>query len=117
MARFVKRVLGMWTVLVLIGGSALGCLIISLFFVPNIYGVLASSSLIAVSLYWYYVRYVKKKKPRYPLTAPEGKSDFYLPRTNIPRPVHADFREIDEKRRRLAKIRRLARKKTLKKKK
>jgi len=53
----------------------------------------------------------KKKKPQYPLVPPEGKGDTYLPRTDIPRPIYADFREIREKKRKFEKIKKMARKK------
>jgi len=70
----------------------------------------------ALSFYWYYVRYVKKKQPQYPLVAPEGKADFHLPRTKIPRPVHADFREMEEKKKKMAKVKKLTRRKMFRKK-
>jgi hypothetical protein len=107
----------MWTVLLFINGSALAYLIVSLFFIPNVWGVLIGSSAITLSFYWYYVRHVKKKQPQYPLVAPEGKADFYLPRTKIPRPVHADFREMEEKKRKFAKVKKLTRKRMVRKKK
>jgi len=42
---------------------------------------------------------------------PEGKTDIYFPRTDIPRPVHADFRRMQEKKQKLAKIKRKMRRK------
>jgi len=116
-AKWLKRFLSIWTFLLLINGSALGYFIVSLFFIPNVWGVLIGSSVMALSFCWYYVRYVKKKQPQYPLVAPEGKADFYLPRTRIPRPVHADFREVEEKKRKFAKVKKLTRKKVVRKKK
>ena len=74
----------MWEVVGLIDGCAIASVIISVFLIPNFWGVIISSSFVAFSFYWYYVRHVKKKKPRYALVSPEGKADFYLPRTNIP---------------------------------
>lgn len=111
-----KRVLGMWQFLVLIDGAALATIIVSVFFIPNLWGILFGSSFLALGFYWYYVRYVKNKAPQYPLVPPEGKADFYLPRTNIPRPVIADFREADERRRKLDKIKKMNRKKIVRKK-
>jgi len=103
-----KRILDLWVVLLLIGnGFALAAAI----FVGGVWSVMISLGVIAVDLYWYYVRRVKKRKPRYPLVPPEGKADVYLPRTNIPRPVHADFREMEEKKRRFAKLNKMLRKK------
>jgi hypothetical protein len=116
-AKWLKGILGTWAFLLLINGSALDYLIVSLFFIPNVWGVLIGSSVMALGFYWYYVQHVKKKQPRYPLVAPEGKADFYLPRTKIPRPVHADFREIEEKKRKFAKVKKLTRKKVVRKKK
>ena len=45
------------------------------------------------------------------MVPPEGRGDVYLPRTDIPRPIHEDFRRIEEKKRRLEKIRKMTRKK------
>jgi len=116
-AKWIRRILGTWAFILLINGSALGYLIFSLFFIPNVWGVLIGLSVMALGFCWYYVRYVKKKQQQYPLVAPEGKADFYLPRTKIPRPVHADFREVEEKKRKFAKVKKLTRKKLFRKKK
>jgi len=107
----------MWEVLVLVDGLALVSIIVSVFFVRNVWGLLIGSGFIAFSLYWYYVRHVKKRKPQYPLVPPEGKAGAYLPRTNIPRPVIADFREMDERKRKLAKVKKMIRGKMVRKKK
>jgi len=48
-------------------------------------------------LYFSYVRYFKKERVRYPLVPPEGKSDIYFPRTDIPRPIYEDMRRMQEK--------------------
>ena len=58
-----------------------------------------------------YVRLYQKKEARYPIVPPEGKTDIYFPRTDIPRPVHADFRKMQEKRQKLAKIKKKMRRK------
>lgn len=68
----------------------------------------------AFNLYWFYVRYYRKKKPRYPMVPPEGKADIYA-RANIPRPIHEDFRRMREKKRRFAKLDRLRRRRRKKK--
>jgi hypothetical protein len=69
-----------------------------------------------LGVYFCYVQFVQKKKPRYPLVPPEGKQDMYLPRTDIPRPVFEDFRKMKEKKQKLAKLRRTVQKKTIRKK-
>lgn len=68
-------------------------------------------------IYLFYLLLVLRRKPQYPLMPPEGKWDMYLPRTDIPRPVIADFREIEEKKRKFAKVNKLTRKKMVRKKK
>lgn len=117
MSSKLKRILELWVVLVLIDGCALASLIVSVFYVPNVWGVVIGSGFVAFSFYWYYVRRIKGRKPRYPLVPPEGKADVYLPRTDIPRPVHADFREMEEKKRKFARIKKMARKGVRRKKK
>jgi hypothetical protein len=64
---------------------------------------------VAFDLYWFYVRYHHKRRPRYPLVPPEGRGDVYMPRTNIPRPIYADLRGMKEKKRKFEKIRRMMR--------
>lgn len=66
---------------------------------------------IAFTLLFFCVRLYQKKEARYPLVPPEGKTDIYFPRTNIPRPVHADFRKMQENKRRLEKIKKKTRRK------
>lgn len=69
---------------------------------------------VAFDLYWFYVRYYKKRKPRYPMVPPEGKADIYS-RANIPRPIHEDFRRMREKKRRFAELDKLKRRRSKKK--
>jgi len=38
----------------------------------------------------------KGKKPKYPLVPPEGRTDIYFPRTDIPRPIYEDVRRYPE---------------------
>ncbi|MGB9676361.1 MAG: hypothetical protein ACPL0C_04160 [Candidatus Bathyarchaeales archaeon] len=104
MKRREKRILDLWFILLLLFNAFS---LVSLVFIGNVWAVLLSLTVLGVDLYWYYVRRVKGKKPRYPLATPEGRADVYLPRTDIPRPVIADFREIEEKKRRMAKIKKL----------
>jgi len=78
----------------------------------NIWAILISIGVIVIDFYWLsFMYYQKKPRPRYPLVPPEGKGDVYLPRTDIPRPIYADFREMREKKRKLEKIKKLKRKK------
>ena len=111
-----KRVLGMWEVLVLVDGSAVAMLVVSIFFVRNLWYIAAGLFFLAFCFHWSHVRYVKKKEPRYPLVPPKGKAGAYLPRTNIPRPVIADFREAEEEKKKLARLKKLQRKKGVRRK-
>jgi hypothetical protein len=103
-----KPLLDLWLVIILISnffGLASGIVLGSFWLVSAI------SIVATVDIYWYYVRRIKGKKLQYPLVPPEGKGDVYLPRSNIPRPVHADFRASEERRRKFAKLNRLLRRK------
>jgi len=78
----------------------------------NILIILIGLGLGIFYLYLFYVGYrQKKRKLQYPLVPPEGKGDVYLPRTDIPRPIYADFREMREKKRKLEKLKKMQRKK------
>jgi len=114
--KILKRVLGMWEVLVLVDGSAIAMLIVSIFIVPNIWYMTAGLFFLAFCFHWYRIRYDKKKKPQYPLSSPKGKAGAYLPRTNIPRPIIADFRESEEEKKKLARLSKLQRKRVVRKK-
>lgn len=81
-----------------------GLALVSALLLPSIWTYMFALGVIAIDLYFCYVRFYQKKKPRYPMVPPEGKSDIYFPRTNIPRPIHEDARRMLEKRRKLAKI-------------
>jgi hypothetical protein len=99
-----KRALDLFFfLLLLLNGFLLACLVI----IRSLWAILLSLIVLTVDFYWYYVRRVKGKKPRYPLVPPEGRADVYLPRTDIPRPVIADFREIEEKKRKISKIKKM----------
>lgn len=74
------------------------------FLTRSIWTCMFASGIIAFTIYFLYVRLFQKKEARYPLVPPEGKVDIYFPRTNIPRPVHADFRKMQEKKQKIAKI-------------
>jgi hypothetical protein len=57
--------------------------------------------------FFFYSRRQRKRRLQYPLVPPEGKADVYFPRTKIPRPIHEDFRKMDERKRKLKKLRRM----------
>ena len=96
-------------------GLALAVLVL----LRSFWGVIITLGGIAFGIYslFLYVRSVCRRRVRYPLVPPEGKPDMYVPRTNIPRPVIEDFRKIEEKRRKFAKIRKLASEKVRRRKK
>lgn len=79
--------------------------------------VLSALASIPFDMHLFYLLLIVRRKPQYPLVPPEGKWDMYLPRTGIPRPVIADFREIEEKKRKFAKIKKMNPKKVVRKKK
>jgi len=96
-----RRVLRIWMILILVGNAIA---LASAILLQNILGVMVVFGVIAFDLYWFYVRYHQRKKPRYPLAPLDGEVDIYLPRTNIPRPIHADTRRMLEKKRKLEKL-------------
>jgi len=93
---------------VMIGISATfvveGLLLVSGILVQSIWMCVIAAGTIAFTLYFFYVRLYQKKEARYPMVPLEGKTDIYFPRTNIPRPIHADMRRMQEKKRRFAKL-------------
>ena len=42
------------------------------------------------------MRKLKGTKTKYPMASPDLEGDVYFPRSNIPRPIHRDFREYPE---------------------
>lgn len=93
---------------VMIGISAIfvveGLLLVSGILVQSIWMCVIAAGTIAFTLYFFYVRLYQKKEARYPMAPLEGKTDIYFPRTSIPRPIHADMRRMQEKKRRFEKI-------------
>jgi hypothetical protein len=77
--------------------------------IRSIWWCTVGSGAIALTIYYLYVRLYLKKKARYPIVPPEGKTDIYFPRTDIPRPTHADFRRMKEKKRKFEKIKKKTR--------
>ncbi|MCJ7608160.1 hypothetical protein MUP00_00620 [Candidatus Bathyarchaeota archaeon] len=66
----------------------------------NVPVALLGSGIIFLGLYWFYVRFYRKRKPAHPFGPPDGKPDIYFPRSDIPRPLYEDmWRMQDEKRR------------------
>ena len=61
--------------------------------------------------FWVYSMRQRKRRVQYPLVPPEGKADVYFPRTRIPRPIHEDFRKMEERKRKHKKLRKMTRKK------
>jgi hypothetical protein len=63
--------------------------------VVSFYGALFSLSFLGTFFIYSYLlhRFVyKRAKPKYPIVPPEGRTDIYFPRTDIPRPIHEDVR-------------------------
>jgi hypothetical protein len=87
-----------------------GLALASVVLLQNFWAVLAVLGVLALDFYLCYLVFAHKRKLQYPLVPPEGKQDMYLPRTNIPRPVIEDFREIEEKKRKFARLNKMVRK-------
>jgi len=61
----------------------------------SIFGVLNAAPFLGGFVLYCYLLYrfvYKGATPRYPIVPPEGRTDIYFPRTDIPRPVHEDVR-------------------------
>ena len=79
--------------------------------VQSIWTSVITFGVIAFTIYFLYVRLYQKKEAKYPIVPLEGKTDIYFPRTNIPRPVYADFRNMQEKKQKLEKMKKKMRRK------
>jgi hypothetical protein len=100
-----KRTLQAWFILILV---AAGVCMTAAILVQSIWAMLLVWSLVALDLYWFYTRYHKKVKPKYPMAPPDAKAvDAYFPRTNIPRPIYEDVRRMHEEKQKLEKVRKL----------
>jgi len=95
----------LFTIILILVAAGLG--LASAVLLQSLLGVIVSLGFIAFCVCSFYVKFVQKRKSQYPLVPPEGKPDMYVPRTNIPRPVVEDFRRLEEKKRKFAKIRKL----------
>ena len=112
MGRGKKRVLQFGIAFIFVANLfGLASAVASAIFLSSIWAYLVVLGVIAFDFYFCYVRLYEKKKARYPMVPPEGKHDIYFPRTKIPRPVYEDARKMREKKRRLAKIEKMRRKK------
>jgi hypothetical protein len=81
-----------------------GLALTSVLLLQNIWAGLIVLGVAALDVFLLYAGYLRKRKMQYPLVPPEGKPDMYLPKTTIPRPVIEDFRKIEEKKRKFAKV-------------
>lgn len=84
--------------------------VVAIFLLRNAWAFIIGGGLLTIDAYLFYMRR-QRKEPRYPLVPPDGKSDIYFPRTNIPRPIHEDARKIREKKKKLEKLEKMRRKK------
>ena len=87
-----------------------GISLVGAILLPSLWTYIFVLAVIALDLYFLYVRFYKKK-PQYPMVPPEGKPDVYFPRSDIPRPIFDDARRMQEKKRKLAKIDKMRHKK------
>lgn len=65
----------------------------------TLYGVLYGGLSLAGFLMYCFLLYrsvYAGAKPKYPLVPPEGRTDIYFPRTDIPRPIHRDVRQYPD---------------------
>ena len=65
----------------------------------SVYGIvlrLSFSFPLALYCYFLYGRKREKHWTKYPIVPPEGWTDIYFPRTDIPRPIHEDARRFPE---------------------
>jgi len=100
-----KRTLQAWFILQLV---AAGVIMTAAIVLQSIGLMLLAWSMVAFDLYWFYTRYHKKVKPKYPMAPPDAKPvDVYFPRTDIPRPIHEDVRRMHEEKQTLEKVRKL----------
>ena len=84
--------------------------------VISIHGALFSLGFLGPFIIYCYLLYrfvYKRAKPKYPIVPPEGRSDIYFPRTDIPRPIFEDARRYPKyfKRRKKSERREKVRKK------
>ena len=81
------------------------------------YGILFATQFLGWFFLYCYLMYrsvYREAKPKYPIVPPEGRTDIYLPRTDIPRPIHEDARRYPESKHK--KMKRWGKKRKVKKK-
>jgi hypothetical protein len=103
----VGRKKAVWVTTILVAGIN-GLALASLLIVRNIFGAAVIIGAVVFDLTVYY-QIVRKKRIQYPLLPPEGKPDMYFPFTRVPRPVIAEARKAEEKKKKLARIRGMVR--------
>jgi hypothetical protein len=97
--RVVKRVSKFWLLF------ALGVCLFTPFFLLVLILTLAKGTALLAALYgaplligfilychFIYRSVYKRIRPKYPIIPPEGRTDIYFPRTDIPRPIYEDVR-------------------------
>jgi hypothetical protein len=65
----------------------------------SIVGILNAAPFLGGFMLYCYLLYrfvYNAGRPRYPIVPPEGRTDSYFPRTDIPRPVHEDVRRYPQ---------------------
>jgi len=99
-----------WFVLILV--AIIDALLLGVFIIRQEFWATAVMLGITVVtlVFWFYSMRQRKRRVQYPIVPPEGKPDIYFPRTKIPRPIHEDFRKMDERKRKLKKLRKMTRK-------
>jgi len=60
----------------------------------TIFGIMYTAPFLAGFVIYCFLlyRFYRGKESKYPIMPPEGRTDIYFPRTDIPRPIHEDTR-------------------------
>lgn len=103
----VGRKKAVWATTILVAGIN-GLVLASLLIVRNLLGAALIIGAVVFDLAIYY-QIIRKRRIKYPLVPPEGKSDMYFPFTRVPRPVIAEAREAEEKKKKLGRVRGMVR--------
>lgn len=97
-----KERLVYWSIFLFAVGVVPLCIAI-IVFPQSPWMIFVYGSWLVLLCYLAYLRFVKKKEPKYPLVPPEGKPDVYTGLV-IPRPVHEDFDQMKRKREKLKRM-------------
>ena len=101
--------LQVWLILIL---PAAGLSLTIAILLQSIWASITVVAVAAFYLYWFYTRYHKKIRPRYPMAPPDAEPvDAYFPRTSIPRPIYADAVKLREKQKKLDRLKKMRQKK------